>query len=369
MKKILIESQYLYQYEHPEKGVTVGGTQRYAFAIADIFIELGWEVIIVTKAIRDYKEISKHGTIIAIKTPFGSKGNIKFSKAFYDLCKSQNATIACYSDMRLGFWYCFENSFALQHGISWDNPNRRIKNYFERIGYLKTIKKYKKVICVDTNYINFVRGHSKYYFNNPNCLVYIPNFADNSQFKYKYKNYKKGDPIFLLYPRRLRKMRGYDLFLDMCIELQEMGYDIKPVLAFDDFKEDELKNNYPNYSLYNIEIVHPKMEEIHSLYYRSFLSYIPTRWSEGTSLSAIESLCCGCPVIGTYVGGLGNIIIPGFNGELCQPTVESMVTITKKYLDDPTLRNQLSSNCKIMSDIFGINTWKKKVLDALSSLL
>ena len=38
MKKVLIESQYLYQYQYPEKGVTVGGTQRYAIESAKSYL-------------------------------------------------------------------------------------------------------------------------------------------------------------------------------------------------------------------------------------------------------------------------------------------------------------------------------------------
>ena len=368
MKTLLIESQYIYQYSKPENGITVGGTQRYALEIASFFKSIGWNVIIGTKCIKDYYEKYLDIEIIGFKAPFGTKGNRCFSKKIYKFCNNNKIDLVCYSDMNLAFWKCFKNSFALQHGISWDNPNKKIKNFIEYIGYKNTIKKFRKVICVDTNYINWIRERSKWYFNNPNTLVYIPNFADNNQFVYQYQEYKVGDEFVLLYPRRLRKMRGYDLFVKMCQVLKKDGYNVKPVLAFDDFKEEEFLKEYGDF-VTEIEINHPKMSEIHKLYYRSFLSYVPTRWSEGTSLSAIESMCSGCPVIGTYVGGIGNIILPGFNGDLCAPSVESMVEVTKKYLDNPNLRNELSKNCKKMSEIFGTKTWRSKFRKALAEFV
>ena len=163
-------------------------------------------------------------------------------------------------------------------------------------------------------------------------------------------------------------MRGYDLFIEMCTELKEMGYNVKPVLAFDDFKEEELLKEYGNNTDF-FEINHPKMNQIHELYYRSFLSYVPTRWSEGTSLSAVESMCCGCPVIGTYVGGIGNIILPGFNGDLCPSNVKSLVMVTKQYLDHPELRNYMARNCSEMSYIFGNKKWREKLHFFLSDLV
>jgi glycosyltransferase involved in cell wall biosynthesis len=44
------------------------------------------------------------------------------------------------------------------------------------------------------------------------------------------------------------------------------------------------------------------------------LVVIPTVASEGTSLSAIESISCGIPIITTDVGGLNDICIDGVNG-------------------------------------------------------
>lgn len=368
MKKIAIESQYLYQYSTPESGLTVGGTQRYTQELGKLFHDLGWKVVVLTKACRDYTENTTYGTIVALKAPFGNKGNYEFSKKVYEYCNCNNVDLACYSDMTVGSYKCFENSFALQHGIAWDNPKNKYKSLYEGRMYLKTLYKYKKIICVDTNFINWVRERSARYFDESDLLVYVPNFADESQFSYKGGKWKSHE-FPLLYPRRLRKMRGYDLFLDMCIQLKKQKYNIKPVLAFDDFKEEQLLKDYPNLDTINVEICHPKMSEIHELYYNSFLSYVPTIYSEGTSLSAIESVSCGCPVIGTYVGGIANVIVPGFNGLLVAPNIDALVDATKKCLDDIEYRDKMSANCEQMNSIFGLERWRRQVLESIKGLL
>ena len=41
------------------------------------------------------------------------------------------------SDMTVGEFKCYENSFALQHGIAWDNPNNRIKIFYPNSNFVE----------------------------------------------------------------------------------------------------------------------------------------------------------------------------------------------------------------------------------------
>jgi glycosyltransferase involved in cell wall biosynthesis len=371
MKKIIIESQYLYRYQQPETGVTVGGSQRYALELGKLFRDMNWEVIFLTKAIREFAETYEDiGKIVALSAPFGSKGANRFSKQVYDFCKKENADIVCYSDILVGLKYCYPNSFALQHGIAWDIPTRKFLNLFMSSLYRKSAMKYEKVICVDTNFINWMRERSTEYFSNPDRLVYIPNFADENKFKYRYHEWdSSAEKFMLLYPRRFVKHRGYDIFMDMCKNLKEQGYNILPVIACEDFREEEFRSKYPDYASLNARIVHPTMDEIQDLYHESFLTIIPTRWSEGTSLSAIEAVSCGCPVVGSDVGGIANVIVPNLNGDIVPPSADSFTKAAKRFLDNVELRNGLARNCAEMNTVFGIKRWRNKVLDTINEML
>ncbi len=74
-KKIVIESLYLYNYNKPESGITVGGTQRYALDLGKLFYKNEYEVFYVTKANANsdimYEDWAR---IVAFNTPYGEKG-------------------------------------------------------------------------------------------------------------------------------------------------------------------------------------------------------------------------------------------------------------------------------------------------------
>lgn len=369
-KKIVIESMYLYDYDNPEKGVTVGGSQRYTIDLGRLFNKLGYEVFYITKSkVNMESDFEGWATIISFDSMKGEKGNINFSKRVYEFCKKLKPTLACYSDLQVGYPYCYENSFALQHGIAWDNPYEKFKNMVKSYFYIKAMLKFKRVICVDTNFINWCRERDKHYFNNPDKLIYIPNYADEKQFQYSYKEFKAGDVFKLLYPRRLVAHRGFDIFMEMCKILINKGYNIEPILAFEDFRNDEFKIRYPEYKRMNCTVVHPTMDQIHKYYKEAYLTFVPTKWSEGTSLSAIEAMSTGCPVITSDVGGLGNIVLPGFNGYIVPPSVNEFINITEKLLNDITKRNELAFNCSSMNKVFGKGRWEKQILNAIKPLL
>lgn len=278
-KTIVIESQYLLRYEHPENGITIGGTQRYAIELSRLFKNMGFNVVLLTKACKPVKFNYKGlADVIAFNVPYGTKGGIQFSKGVFDYCNEHKPLVACYSDLEVGFPYCYSNSFALQHGIAWDNPNGKLRTRILKKQYLLAIKKFKRVICVDTNFINWLREYDLDYFNNPDKCKYIPNFADEQYFKYKYHDWTSNS-YPLLYARRLVAHRGYDIFTAMCKELMKDGYNITAVYAVESFAdENKVRNVYAGFG--KCEIVHPNMDDMSQQYENAFLSYIPTRWSE-----------------------------------------------------------------------------------------
>ena len=277
-----------------------------------------------------------------------------------------SADFVCYSDLQLAFWHCYERSFALQHGIDWDGPYRRLITKLNNKIYLMAARRLSKIICVDTNYINWVRLNDKRYFENPAKYIYIPNFAECDDFPYEYIEWKNNDQMVLLYPRRMVEHRGFNMFISMCEKLYDLGYNIKPVLAIEEAAHERAYKAIKNCKC-NYKIIHPKMNEIAIEYRKAFLTYVPTMWSEGTSLSAIESICSGCPVLATDVGGLGNIIIPGYNGEILPYSVDDFVNATVRLIENPQLRNHWSYNCKNLRESFGVKRWSKKVIDIINS--
>ena len=365
-KNAVIQSQSMVSMNSPQNGITTGGTQRYTVQLAKLLRQKGYQVTIIARAGVPCADFEiEEGRIIVVQASLNRKGDYKYSKFIYDYCESNNADFVCYVDLMVAKYYCYPNSITLQHGIGWDGPLnllQRVKRYITTRKYINVSRKFEHIICVDTNYINWARENDKRFFGNPGKYIYLPNFADESVFEYSYEEWNKDIEFVLLYPRRLVEYRGYDLFINMCEILKSKGYNIHPVLAFEENASDNYTGLFENKKC-NYEIIHPKLNEIASEYHRAFLTYVPTIWSEGTSLSAIEAICSGCPVISSDVGGLGNIIIPGFNGDIVAPTVDSFVKATEKVLANPQLRNEWAKNCELVKKSFLIKRWNEKMLE------
>lgn len=80
-------------------------------------------------------------------------------------------------------------------------------------------------------------------------------------------------------------------------------------------------------------------------------------------------MCCGCPCIVSDVGGLGNIVLPDFNGTIVAPSVSAFVRASKTVIDDTSIRNRWSKNCEVTGSIFGVNRWRQQMTETLRDLL
>jgi glycosyltransferase involved in cell wall biosynthesis len=87
---------------------------------------------------------------------------------------------------------------------------------------------------------------------------------------------------------------------------------------------------------------------------------IPTRYSEGTSLSCLEALASGKAVIATNVGGLADLILPDFNGLLIEPDEAALYAAICRLIDDPGLRERLAANGLQTAQAFGLATWQAR---------
>lgn len=367
---IIIESQFIFNYDNPEAGITVGGTQRYTLELKNLLTNLGYETIIVTKANKNLTLIdAQFGKIVTFDSKYGNRGTNNFSRRVYRLAKDKNAKLVIYSDILVSYKKCYTPSIAIQHGIAWDNPyNNKVLRGILNKRYIEATLKHEKVICVDTNFINWMRERSRKYFNHPDKLVYIPNFADEEVFKFSEDKYE-DKKYKLLYPRRLVNHRGFDIFSEMCLELIKAGYAVVPIYTIDDFNVKVLYEKYPQLKEVEHDVVSPAMDEMAKYYSQAYLAYIPTRWSEGTSLSAIEATMVGCPIIASDVGGLSNVVIDGFNGYIVSPSVEEFKKKTIELINDEELRDNLRKNCKQLRSTFGLKRWIKQVEAVITSVV
>ena len=59
----------------------------------------------------------------------------------------------------------------------------------------------------------------------------------------------------------------------------------------------------------NVTFIHKETDDMPEVYRKADISTVPTISTEGLSLSLLESMASGLPVITTPVGGLGDAVI------------------------------------------------------------
>ena len=234
----------------------------------------------------------------------------------------------------------------VQHGIGHDGTfdparralpliwaadiRRRVRVMLAQKNALDCAKRFTRIICVDTNYINWTRASNPMYeFGNQ--LTYIPNFADASFKDVVLKKWQKhNDPIIVLFARRFVVQRGVYLWLE-CVEKLAMEF---PEVEFRFVGHGQAEDLVKIIALSreNVKVYARTHEKMRAEYESAHISIIPSLWSEGTSLSCIESMGAGCAVITSNVGGLCNLVVPDHNGLLIEPTSSAFYNTTLQLL-------------------------------------
>ena len=98
--------------------------------------------------------------------------------------------------------------------------------------------------------------------------------------------------------------------------------------------------------------------------------FVLPSYSEGFSMSVLEAISAGKPVITTPVGGLKDIVRDHENGLLIMPgDIEGLANAIMKLLGDKILRNQIArNNCKYR-ETFGTDRISKQYVSLFNKIL
>jgi glycosyltransferase involved in cell wall biosynthesis len=225
---------------------------------------------------------------------------------------------------------------------------------------------------VDTNYINWcldVLGMQDKVFQK---CHYVPNFVNPLEFN---PGQDQGTPqraglMTVLFPRRCEEKRGASLFLQGAIRLWKQGLRFRAVFCGWGSMQQEIRNvaGLSGYGEF-VEILDVPFDAMRSVYSHADIVVIPTLRHEGTSLSCIEALQMGKPVITTFVGGLPNLVIPGCNGEVVSPTVEQLSAAIARLLVNQGLRQQYGCKGRAIAESFSVEHWKQAIWNVISTSL
>ena len=348
--------------------LTIGGVQTYIDNLIPVISSFGCNVVVIQYSKRKFSASYKGATVIGV-TPLRSrkKSEIKMLNLFLSLAVKGDLLI--YSQDTLFHKPIKYFSIAIQHGIGWDIIDERkvsllrsIRTYCDKLKlllwYLKVGKYVDKLVCVDYNFINWFRASSRY---NPLNYLCIPNFAEVPSERFE----KPKGIINIVFARRFEDYRGAILFARAAKKILETYQNIQLFIAGEGPCENEMRSLLSNYK----QVMFTKYRSDESLLFHhdKHIAVVPTKGSEGTSLSLLEAMASNCAVIATDVGGMTNIVIDGYNGLLVRPKEDDLVKALKTLIENNHMRESLSSNgYQTVKDGFSKKAWEDKWKSTLS---
>lgn len=355
-----------------KKEIYIGGIQNYIKSLNDILIKKSYKVEIYQLAQRTEKDLIDG---ININSYCAESGNLvsKIKKMFNYFCpRFSKKDIIIWGTDTIGFKTSFKNVIAIQHGITFDLMYYNGLNKFWRndfCGHIfkqlqcykarRNFKKYENVVCVDYNYVNWIRTQLPR--NITDKAVVIPNYANKNSTD-NFINLKDNKELKILFARRFSFERGSEIMLELIPMILDKYPSVRFTLCGDGPYKDKFEDKFKNNK--NVTITKFKVGEGDKFNLSHDVTLIPTYGSEGTSFSLLEGMACGTIPIASNVGGMTNILIDGFNGFLVNPkAIDFFKSIENIILMNREQTKVLSENAKSTLELgFSKEIWETRWL-------
>ena len=345
------------------------GLQRYVRQLTCLFCDHGFSCIVMQKADRDFDIQFRPGVrVIGIEAKPQAWADPFFNYRAHAVIPVGAPVVYCL--VELTYPCARPKSIAVQHGIWWDGEFALWKRRWIEWLNQRAIQKTGGIICVDTNYINWALQNLRNYPLTLHKCHYVPNFVDPQVFCRTPDTQYRNGGMTVLFPRRCEEKRGASIFLDACLKLWDKGKMFRAVFCGWGSMQHAIQariNETPYAD--RIRVIDVPFDGMAAVYRQSDLVVIPTVRHEGTSLSCIEAMYMGKPVIVTYVGGLPNLVIPGCNGEVVPPLVDELADAIARLHDNEDLRRCYASNARRMAEPFVIERWRASLWGVISLFL
>lgn len=282
-------------------------------------------------------------------------------------------------------------SIGIFHGVEWDTgffdyvkreylyrDNRYISLISSSMKYFyfriivpmmvrKGIDKLEKVVSVDTNIKNYI-----YKRDQLKKINVIQNCVDINLFSGLKKNTEKNKKVILV-PRNLNIARGVFLLPDIVESLlthtTEFEIQVVGTGPLKKYMDQEISRRKIKNQIKLLGHIGDRKEMV-EIYRGADVILIPTVFSEGTSISALEALACSKPVIMTEVGGLKEIGVNNESKLSSKATPEAITENILKIINDGELREKLSVNAReYVKKNNNYFNWSKQWIDLIEARL
>lgn len=364
MKKVYI--LYRRFFDMDGKFLTVGGIQTYISQLIEVIEDMGMIPVLVQFADKSFNQSYYNVEVCGVKVKHTmnerekSKVSLKFIKKRFN---KQDFIIFATEDLYVPTFT--KRVLAIQHGITWDIPRGNSKLYLINM-FRKSIANYRRLVktkklnnmvCVDYNYLNWLRTQTR---NLDKNMYVIPNSTKIN------RNHidKDSDKVRVIFARRFETYRGTKLFAKVISAILEKYDNVHVTFAGEGKDEEYLKHKFKTYN--RVNFIKYKSEDSLEIHGKFHIAVIPTLGSEGTSLSLLEAMASNCATIATNVGGMTNIILDNFNGILINPKENELYQALDSLINNRASRDRIAENAYLTaSQSFNNELWRerwKKVL-------
>lgn len=182
-------------------------------------------------------------------------------------------------------------------------------------------------------------------FIHANAIIYS-NYSTTNEILKKPDNHSSSS-LKLLFVGRLVKEKGIFDLVDAVTILRSQHKNIELTIVGDGPEYQsliEITNKCPTN---NIRFTgYLSGDTLQKAYQDSHILILPTYHPEGFPYVAIEAMRAGLPIIATESGALETLVINGVTGfKVKAQDVESIVLAVNKFIDNPSLVNNISNNC------------------------
>ncbi|MFZ2385323.1 MAG: glycosyltransferase family 4 protein [Candidatus Omnitrophota bacterium] len=161
---------------------------------------------------------------------------------------------------------------------------------------------------------------------------------------------------WILFVGRLQKVKAPELLIDSILSLKKYDYDnLSLIVIGNGDLEELLKKTVIRYGLKDcVYFFNMMQKKLLADFYRAADVLLITSYFETGPLTALESLCCGTPVVSTDVGEVKNFVKSKFSGEVVHSfnPVEIAEQI-KNVLENPHIYSR--ENCECSARAFNPN--------------
>lgn len=211
---------------------------------------------------------------------------------------------------------------AFPKGITFDESNRR------KLYLAKLLQGAEKLFSVSESF-------KKLYEKNGVTNIAVTKNGISSRIEWKKKETSHTERVVCGHVGNISAHKGYDILKKAIRKVQPKNLEF----FFVDHSREEGYRREERWGRVSVTFIGPvKQREIADLYRTFDVLFAPSIWPESFGLVTREAAACGCWIVASDLGGIGEDVTDGKNGFVIEPTVEALERVlqaidrdTKRY--------------------------------------